>query len=59
MGQHSVINKQHMKAYKHKLGPVNSNVYIKLCEILSICSQDIEWKRNLGVNKGHNSDTNA
>ena len=54
MGQHSVINKQHMKANKHKLGPVNSNVYIKLCEILSICSQDtcIERKRNLGVNKG-------
>ena len=25
---------------------VNMNAYIKFGEILSICSQDIEWKRN-------------
>ena len=26
--------------------------------LLSICSQDIEWKRNFGYIKGHNSSTN-
>ena len=35
------------------------NAYIKLVEILSICSQDIERKRNFGVNQGHNSGTNV
>ena len=29
---------------------VNMDTYIKFGEILSICSQDIEWKRNFGVN---------
>ena len=29
-----------------------SNAYIKFGEILSICSQDIELKRNFGVNQG-------
>ena len=33
--------------------------YIIFGEILSICSQDIEWKRNFGVNKVHNSVTNV
>ena len=28
---------------------VNMNAYIKLSEILSICSQDIEQKRNFGL----------
>ena len=28
------------------------NAYIKLGEILPIRSQDIEWKRNSGVNQG-------
>ena len=32
---------------------VNMNAYIKIEEILPIGSQDIERKRNLGVNKGH------
>ena len=31
---------------------VNINAYIKFGEILSICSQDIERKRNSGVNQG-------
>ena len=31
---------------------VNMNVYIKFCEILSICSQDIERKQNFEVNQG-------
>ena len=30
---------------------VNINAYIKFVEILSICSQDIERKRNFGVNQ--------
>ena len=33
-----------------KLDLVNLNAYIKFGEILSIGSQDIEWKRNLDVN---------
>ena len=32
--------------------PVNMNAYIKFGEILSIYSQDIERKRNFGVNQG-------
>ena len=31
---------------------VNMNAYIMFGEILSICSQDIERKRNLGLNQG-------
>ena len=31
---------------------VNMNAYIKFGEILSICSQDIEQKQNLGTNQG-------
>ena len=31
---------------------VNMNTYIKFGEILSICSQDIEWKQKFGVNQG-------
>ena len=37
---------------KPKLDLVNMKAYIKFGEILSICSQDIEWKRNFGVNQG-------
>ena len=32
---------------------VNMKVYIKFGEILSICSQDIEPKRNFEINKGN------
>ena len=35
-----------------KLDLVNIYAYIKFEEILSICSQDFEWKRNLGTNQG-------
>ena len=31
---------------------VNMNAYIKFGDILSICTQDIERKRNFGVNQG-------
>ena len=41
-----------------KLDLVNVNTYIKFGEILSTCSQDIEWKQSFGVNQGQNSCTN-
>ena len=31
---------------------VNMNAYIKFGEILSICSQDIDWKQNFDVIQG-------
>ena len=31
---------------------VNMSAYVKFGEIMSICSQDIEWKPNFGVNQG-------
>ena len=31
---------------------VNLNAYIKFSEMMSICSQDIKRKRNVGVNQG-------
>ena len=31
---------------------VNINVFIKFGQILSICSKDIEGKRNSGINQG-------
>ena len=41
-----------MKCNNPKLDLVNINAYIKLGEKMSNSSQDIEQKRNLGVNKG-------
>ena len=42
-----------------RLDLVNMNAYIKFGEILSICSQYIEQKRNFGVKiKVHDSGTN-
>ena len=38
---------------------VNMNAYIIFGENMSICSQDIERKRNSGLIKGHNSGTNV
>ena len=35
-----------------KIDLVNMNAYIKFSEILPIGSQDIERKRNFGVNQG-------
>ena len=35
-----------------KLDPVNDDVHTKFGPILSICSQDIERKRNSDVNQG-------
>ena len=39
-----------MTANDHNLDLVNINAYIKFGEILSICSQDIKWKRNSDPN---------
>ena len=42
-----------------RLDLVNMNAYIKFGEILSICSQYIEQKQNVGVKiKVHDSGTN-
>ena len=35
-----------------KLDVVNINAHIKFGEFLSICSQDIEWKRNSDISEG-------
>ena len=48
-----------MKINNPNLDLVNIKAYIKFCEILSICSQDIERKRMFCVNKGHNTGTNV
>ena len=38
--------------YNPNVDIVNMNAYIKFGEILSICSQDIEGKRNFVINQG-------
>ena len=40
-----------MMCNNYKLKFVNINEYIKFSEILSICSQNIERKRNFDVNQ--------
>ena len=35
-----------------KLDLVDDGVHTKFGQILSICSQDIEWKRNFDINQG-------
>ena len=41
-----------MKCVYPNIDLVNIYAYIKFCEILSISSQDIEGKQNLGINQG-------
>ena len=41
-----------MTANNPNIDNVSINSYIKFGEILSICSQDIERKRNFGINQG-------
>ena len=48
----SRANVRKMTCNNPKLDLVNMSTYIKFCEILRIGSQDIERKRNFGVNKG-------
>ena len=51
-GHNSGSNVQKMTCNNPKLDLINMNAYIKLSENLSICSKDIEQKRNSGVNLG-------
>ena len=51
-GHNSATNLQKMTCNDPKLDTVNMNAYIKFCEILSICSQDIEPKQNSDINQG-------
>ena len=46
-GHNSVRILQKMMGNNPKLGLVNVDVYTKFGQILSICSQDIEWKLNV------------
>ena len=59
MGHNSGKNLEKMMCNNPKLDLAKIIAYIKFCEILSIGSQDIERKRNFGINKGHNSGTNV
>ena len=51
-GHNSFTNFAKMTCHNPRLDLVNMNAYIKFDEIMSICSQDIEQKRNFGVNPG-------
>ena len=51
-GLNSVTNVQKMMVNNHNLDLVNMNVYTKLGQILSICSQDIEGKRSSDIYQG-------
>ena len=51
-GRNSVKIVRKMKGYNPKLDLVNVNVHTKFGQILSICSQAIERKRNSDVNQG-------
>ena len=52
MGRNSVANLRNLTLYNPNLDLINVNVYIKFGQILSIGSQDIERKRNFGINQG-------
>ena len=51
-GHKSGTNVRNTKCNIPNVDFVDKNAYIKFGEILSICSQDIERKRNFGVNQG-------
>ena len=51
-GHNSVTNLRKMTGNNTNLDLVNINAYIKFGEILSICSKDIEQKRNSDINQG-------
>ena len=51
-GCNSVKILQKMTGNNPKLDLVNVDVHTKYGQILSICSQDIEWKQNSDVNQG-------
>ena len=49
-GRNSLTNLPKMTANNPYVDLVSINSYIKFCQNLFICSQDIERKQNLGVN---------
>ena len=51
-GHNSVKILQKLKGNNPKLDLVNVDVHTKFGRILSMRSQDIEWKRNSDVNQG-------
>ena len=51
-GRNSVKILRKMTGNNPKLDLVNVGVHTKFGQILSIRSQDIEWKRNSDVNQG-------
>ena len=54
-GHNSVTIAHKLTGNNPKLDHVNIYAYTKFDKILSICSQDIEWKRNYdGWNDGQN-----
>ena len=51
-GHNSVANLRNLPLYNPNLDIINVNVYTKFGYILSMCSQDIERKRNSDINQG-------
>ena len=58
-GRNSVKLLQKMTGNNPKLDLVNVDVLTKFGQILSICSQDIERKRNFGNNEGPSKGNNS
>ena len=58
-GDDAVSNLRKMTGNNPNLELVNINDYLKFGEILSICFQDIEWKRYSDINQGYHSVTNV
>ena len=57
-GRNSIKILHKMTCNNPKLDLVNVNVHTKFGQILSICSQDIERKRNFGNNEGPSKGNN-
>ena len=51
-GHYSGTNVRKMMCSNPNVDLVNMNAYIKFGDLMSICSQDIERKRNFGINLG-------
>ena len=58
-GRNSVKVWLKMTGNNHKLYLVNVDVHTKFGHILSIRSQNIEWKRNSGINEGPSQGNNS
>ena len=51
-GYNTVTNWQKMEGRNPNLDLININAFTKFGEIISDCSQNIEWKGNIDVNLG-------